>query len=59
MTPQAAGHQQLLRDIKRMAWVRLLCLRPGLWRADLARGLGVGAGLIVGDRWLTGRAAPS
>lgn len=36
MTPQAAGHQQLLKDINRMALVRLLCLRPGLSRADLA-----------------------
>jgi len=33
---EAAGHQQLLKSINRMALVRHLCANPGLSRADLA-----------------------
>ncbi|WP_284615047.1 ROK family transcriptional regulator [Aquabacterium humicola] len=33
---EAAGHQQLLKSINRMALVRHLCSHPGLSRADLA-----------------------
>ncbi|HYE70688.1 MAG TPA: ROK family transcriptional regulator [Aquabacterium sp.] len=35
-TTEAAGHQQLLKSINRMALVRHLCSHPGLSRADLA-----------------------
>ena len=33
---EAAGSQQLLKDINRMALVRHLCAQPGQSRADLA-----------------------
>ena len=36
-----AGHQQLLKDINRMALVRHLCAKPGLSRADLASAVGL------------------
>jgi predicted NBD/HSP70 family sugar kinase/DNA-binding XRE family transcriptional regulator len=38
---EAAGNQQLLKDINRMALVRQLCARPGLSRADLANEVGL------------------
>jgi predicted NBD/HSP70 family sugar kinase/DNA-binding XRE family transcriptional regulator len=38
---EAAGNQQLLKDINRMALVRQLCARPGLSRADLAQQVGL------------------
>jgi predicted NBD/HSP70 family sugar kinase len=38
---EAAGHQQLLKDINRMAMVRHLCAKPGLSRADLAIAVGL------------------
>jgi len=39
--PQAAGNQQLLKVINRMALVRHLCANPGLSRADLAPAVGL------------------
>ena len=41
MAIQAAGNQQLLKDIHRMALVRELCATPGLSRADLATAVGL------------------
>jgi predicted NBD/HSP70 family sugar kinase/DNA-binding XRE family transcriptional regulator len=41
LPPEAAGHQQLLKDINRMALVRRLCASPGLSRADLAQQVGL------------------
>ena len=38
---EAAGNQQLLKDINRMALVRHLCANPGLSRADLAPAVGL------------------
>jgi len=38
---EATGHQQLLKDINRMALVRHLCANPGLSRADLASAVGL------------------
>jgi predicted NBD/HSP70 family sugar kinase len=38
---EAAGNQQLLKDINRMALVRHLCAHPGLSRADLAPAVGL------------------
>jgi predicted NBD/HSP70 family sugar kinase len=38
---EAAGNQQLLKDINRMALVRHLCTHPGLSRADLATAVGL------------------
>jgi len=38
---EAAGSQQLLKDINRMALVRHLCANPGLSRADLAMAVGL------------------
>jgi predicted NBD/HSP70 family sugar kinase len=38
---EAAGNQQLLKDINRMALVRHLCAHPGLSRADLANAVGL------------------
>jgi predicted NBD/HSP70 family sugar kinase len=38
---QAAGNQQLLKDINRMALVRRLCAHPGLSRVDLASAVGL------------------
>jgi predicted NBD/HSP70 family sugar kinase len=38
---EAAGSQQLLKDINRMALVRHLCAHPGLSRADLATAVGL------------------
>jgi predicted NBD/HSP70 family sugar kinase len=38
---EAAGNQQLLKDINRMALVRQLCANPGLSRADLAPAVGL------------------
>jgi predicted NBD/HSP70 family sugar kinase len=35
------GHQQLLKDVNRMALVRHLCAHPGLSRADLATAIGL------------------
>jgi len=37
----AAGNQQLLKDINRMALVRHLCANPGSSRVDLASGVGL------------------
>ena len=41
MPAEATGHQHLLKDINRMALVRILCARPGLSRADLAPAVGL------------------
>lgn len=41
MPAEAAGNQQLLKDINRMALVRHLCAHPGLSRADLATAVGL------------------
>lgn len=41
MSVEAAGNQQLLKDINRMALVRHLCAHPGLSRADLATAVGL------------------
>lgn len=41
MPVEAAGNQQLLKDINRMALVRQLCASPGLSRADLATAVGL------------------
>jgi len=38
---EATGHQHLLKDINRMAVVRVLCARPGLSRADLSAAVGL------------------
>jgi hypothetical protein len=38
---EPTGHQQLLKDINRMALVRHLCANPGLSRADLATAVGL------------------
>jgi predicted NBD/HSP70 family sugar kinase len=38
---EATGHQQLLKDINRMALVRHLCANPGLSRADLSAAVGL------------------
>jgi predicted NBD/HSP70 family sugar kinase len=37
----AAGNQQLLKDINRMALVRQLCAHPGMSRADLSSAVGL------------------
>lgn len=62
MTAQATGHQQLLKDINRMALVRLLCMRPGLSRADLANESGLTKSTIsllvrelIAEGWLQER----
>lgn len=41
MQAEAAGSQQLLKLINRMALVRHLCANPGLSRADLAQAVGL------------------
>lgn len=41
MYAETASHQQLLKDINRMALVRRLCAQPGLSRADLAGAVGI------------------
>ncbi len=41
MPSEAAGNQQLLKGINRMALVRRLCADPGLSRADLALAVGL------------------
>lgn len=41
MPAEAAGNQQLLKGINRMALVRRLCAQPGLSRADLAQAVGL------------------
>ncbi|MED5619130.1 ROK family transcriptional regulator [Ideonella sp. BN130291] len=41
MPVEAAGNQQLLKHINRMALVRQLCANPGLSRADLATAVGL------------------
>ena len=41
MPGEPTGHQQLLKDINRMALVRHLCANPGLSRADLATAVGL------------------
>ena len=41
MPGEPTGHQQLLKDINRMALVRHLCANPGLSRADLASAVGL------------------
>jgi predicted NBD/HSP70 family sugar kinase len=41
LAAEAPGHQQLLKDINRMALVRHLCGHPGLSRADLATAVGL------------------
>ncbi len=45
---EAAGHQQLLKGINRMAVVRHLCANPGLSRADLAQAVGLTKSTISG-----------
>jgi predicted NBD/HSP70 family sugar kinase len=41
LSVEAAGNQQLLKHINRMALVRHLCAHPGLSRADLANAVGL------------------
>jgi len=41
MPIQAAGHQQQLKNLNRMALVRRLCVNPGLSRVDLAAAVGL------------------
>jgi predicted NBD/HSP70 family sugar kinase len=41
LAAEAPGHQQLLKDVNRMALVRHLCAHPGLSRADLATAVGL------------------
>ena len=41
MPTESGAHQQLLKDINRMALVRHLCAKPGLSRADLASAVGL------------------
>lgn len=62
MPIEAAGSQQLLKDINRMALVRHLCAQPGQSRADLATAVGLTkstvSGLVrdlVAEGWLEER----
>lgn len=62
MQAEAAGSQQLLKVINRMALVRHLCAHPGLSRADLAGAVGLTkstvSGLVrelIGEGWLLER----
>ena len=62
MQAEAAGSQQLLKVINRMALVRHLCAHPGLSRADLAVAVGLTkstvSGLVrelVSEGWLVER----
>jgi len=41
LSGEPTGHQQLLKDINRMALVRSLCAKPGQSRADLAAAVGL------------------
>jgi len=59
---EAAGSQQLLKVINRMALVRHLCAHPGLSRADLAGAVGLTKSTVsllvrelVGEGWLAER----
>jgi len=62
MQAEAAGSQQLLKVINRMALVRHLCAHPGLSRADLAGAVGLTkstvSGLVrelIAEGWLAER----
>lgn len=48
MQAEAAGSQQLLKVINRMALVRHLCAHPGLSRADLAGAVGLTKSTVSG-----------
>jgi predicted NBD/HSP70 family sugar kinase len=59
---EAAGNQQLLKDINRMALVRHLCANPGLSRADLAPAVGLTKSTVsllvrelIAEGWLVER----
>lgn len=63
MQAEAAGSQQLLKVINRMALVRHLCANPGLSRADLAGAVGLTKSTVsllvrelVHEGWLAERA---
>ena len=62
MQAEAAGSQQLLKVINRMALVRHLCAHPGLSRADLAGAVGLTKSTVsllvrelIGEGWLVER----
>lgn len=62
MQAEAAGSQQLLKVINRMALVRHLCANPGLSRADLAASVGLTKSTVsllvrelVNEGWLVER----
>lgn len=62
MQAEAAGSQQLLKVINRMALVRHLCANPGLSRADLAGAVGLTKSTVsllvrelVSEGWLAER----
>lgn len=62
MQAEAAGSQQLLKVINRMALVRRLCTHPGLSRADLAGAVGLTKSTVsllvrelVAEGWLVER----
>lgn len=62
MQAEAAGSQQLLKVINRMALVRHLCANPGLSRADLAGAVGLTKSTVsllvrelVAEGWLVER----
>ncbi|MBI3349933.1 MAG: ROK family transcriptional regulator [Burkholderiales bacterium] len=62
MQAEAAGSQQLLKGINRMALVRHLCANPGLSRADLAGAVGLTKSTVsllvrelIGEGWLAER----
>ncbi|HJV60797.1 MAG TPA: ROK family transcriptional regulator [Albitalea sp.] len=62
MPIEAAGNQQLLKDIHRMSLVRHLCVNPGLSRADLATVVGLTKSTVsllvrelLGEGWLLER----
>ena len=62
MQAEAAGNQQLLKVINRMALVRYLCASPGLSRADLAPAVGLTKSTVsmlvrelIAEGWLVER----
>lgn len=62
MQAEAAGSQQLLKGINRMALVRHLCANPGLSRADLAGAVGLTKSTVsllvrelIAEGWLAER----
>jgi predicted NBD/HSP70 family sugar kinase len=62
LQPEAAGSQQLLKVMNRMALVRHLCAYPGLSRADLAGAVGLTKSTVsllvrelVNEGWLAER----